>query len=1648
MMSLLNVLAGSRFAYAKRPGIGAALLLLAAIPAFAQTRTLSHRRIVEEVDESRQVRLAANTHRLVHQATSVTSAPGDLAMDSMLLVLRGSPEQEAALTSLLANQQDPTSPDFHNWITPEEFGRRFGPADEDVQTVVRWLQSHGFRVDNVAKGKMSIEFSGVASQVETAFRTSIGRVNTGGGLHWANLTDPAIPAALAPVVVGVSTLHDFHSRPQLAQPGAVPLATLSGGSHALSPGDYAVIYNIKPLYSAGITGAGATVAIVGRSNINLQDVIDFRRVFGLSANPPQIIVNGVDPGDLGGGEELEALLDVSWAGATGPGATVKFVVSKSTPATDGVDLSERYIITNNIAGVMSESFGNCEANYTSAQASLINSMAMQAASQGITYLVSSGDSGSAGCDAPSKASATGPLSVNMLASSPYVMAVGGTQFNENTGTYWSSQNTGSFVSALSYIPENVWNQSCASSACSSPSLYAGSGGVSTYFAKPSWQAGVAGIPSDGMRDLPDVSLTAATHDPYMLCRGGSCSGTSTGFTLVGGTSASAPSMAGIMTLINQKQGRQGQANTVLYKLAAQQQYSQCNGSSTSAQPSSSCVFYDTTAGNNAVPGESGYGTTHPSYVATTAYDLATGLGSINVNNLVNAWAGATTTAYFTLSATSAGAQAGGGGSSTVTVTGVNGFNSSVTLATSNWPTGITGTFGTNPTANSSVAAISVNASVAAGTYSLVVNGTSGTLAATTNIVLTVTTTGNTGNLPYGVSVTPSAGSGTASTAQNLQFAWASPAGQPTLSASTVLIQDSTTAAPASGATSFPNACTFNVYSSGAGVLADDSGSTANSSNIFYGNSWSISASNSHCGINGPASAIPVQSNGGASEQATINLTFNSIWAGRTLAIWLQATNSNYKSGAWQQFGTFTVVAGGSPNFTLSATSASAPAGGSGTSTVTVNPSNGFSSAVTLATSGWPSGITGAFGTNPTTNSSVVTIAVSSGVAAGSYTLTVTGTSGSLSASTTIALTVTAAPSFTLSATPASAQAGGTGTSTVTVNRQSGFSSPVTLTTSGWPSGITGSFGTNPATTSSVVTINVSSGVAAGTYTLIVNGTSGSLSASTTIPLTVTAAPTFTLSATSASAQAGASGTSTVTVNGQNGFNSSVTLAASGWPSGITGSFGTNPTTSSSVVTINVGSSVAAGSYSLTVNGTSGSLSAGTAIALTVTASGSGGTLPYGVSVTPSAGSGPAGAAQNLQFAWASPAGQPGLAWGTILIQDSTAAAPTNGSTAFANACYIIVNATGSGQLADDSGSEANSSNIWFGNSWAISPANAHCGVNGPASQFPVVSSNAASEQVTINMTFNSSWAGRTVAIWLQGTNTNYKAGTWQQFGTFTVGGGAAPTFTLSATSASAQAGASGTSTVTVNGQNGFNSSVTLAASGWPSGITGSFETNPTTSSSVVTINVGAGVAAGSYSLIVNGASGSLSASTTIALTVKGPGSGGTLPYGVSVTPSAGSGPAGAAQNLQFAWASPAGQPGLAWGTILIQDSTAAAPTNGSTAFANACYIIVNATGSGQLADDSGSEANSSNIWFGNSWAISPANAHCGVNGPASQFPVVSSNAASEQVTINMTFNSSWAGRTVAIWLQGTNTNYKAGAWQQFGTFTVTSAGAAATLSSQ
>src|ERR1700733_1924396 len=630
--------------------------------------------IVQPIDESQLTVLHGNTHPMARPQFDLGTAPANLPMQRMLLVLKRSSEQEAALRKLLDDQQDKASPSYHKWLTPAEYGKQFGPTDTDIHTITARLQSHGFEV-GTTKGRTVLEFSGSASQVQEAFHTTIHKYIVNGEQHWANASDPQIPTALTPAVAGVLTLHNFLKKPlvHIAEkhipakfvPKSQPQFSSSTGLHALTPEDYATIYNGGQSALSGIDGTGIIVAVVARSNLFNDgtgpgsDVAEFRSVFGL---PPSasalsrglnVVLNGPDPGDLGGGDELEATLDASWSGALATGALIDFVISATTNTADGVDLSELFIIENDLGNVMTESFGTCEAAVGASNAAGTSALAEQAAAEGITYMVSAGDTGAEGCDNLSETVAQGPVSVSVTASTPFTVAVGGTMFNENgqDATYWNTSNDANLGSAKSYIPEEVWNETCTTQcAQGQPPLAAGGGGASVFFAKPTWQAALTGA-GDGARDIPDVSLTAAGHDPYLLCIEGSCvpdAQSNISFAGVEGTSASGPSFVGIMTLVDEKMSqlappdnspRQGLTNYVLYPLASIQQNAgtACSASATPL-PNSACVFNAVTVGNNSVPGEPAY--PNGQYSAGVGYDLASGLGSVNVANLVNAWSSA------------------------------------------------------------------------------------------------------------------------------------------------------------------------------------------------------------------------------------------------------------------------------------------------------------------------------------------------------------------------------------------------------------------------------------------------------------------------------------------------------------------------------------------------------------------------------------------------------------------------------------------------------------------------------------------------------------------------------------------------------------------------------------------------------------------------------------------------------------------------------------------------------------------------------------------------------------------------------------------------------------------------------------------------
>jgi Pro-kumamolisin, activation domain/Bacterial Ig-like domain (group 3) len=677
-------------------------------------------RIVQPVDEANRTVLTGNTYYLARAQYDKGAAPASLPMERMLLLLRRGPDQESALEQLLQQQQNAGSPNYHNWLTPQQFGAQFGPSAQDIQTVVSWLQSHGFAVNRVSNGATVIEFSGSAGQVQSAFHTAIHRYSVGGAEQWANASNPSIPTALAPVVVGIDTLHNFPRKAMHVVSGVYsknrsngqiklvrstkPLFTLNCGNpptpcFGLGPFDFATIYNVLPLWNAtpANDGTGQTIAVIGETDVVNSDIESFQKLFGLPVKDPVFIVDGPDPG-ISPGDETESDLDLEWAGSIAKGATIKFVVSATTNTTLGVDLAAQFAVDQNIAPIISESYGLCEAVLGTAGNQFFNSLWQQAAAQGITAVLAAGDSGSAGCDghdnAPPAPAEFG-LQVSGFASTPYNVAVGGTDFNDiaSPSTFWKpTSDPVTQESAVGYIPEVPWDDTCTSSAlsffgfpgtaianCNNLELLqdvvdtvGGGGGKSSCtvgdgqditscsggYAKPSWQTGL-GVPADQKRDIPDVSLFAAdgffTSTFYIICEadqtdGVSCDAQNGEFLGVGGTSASAPSFAGIMAMVDQKTAsRQGNANYVLYKLAAQTG-ANCT-SATAGSTSSTCAFYDITTGTNAMPCD-GTPADDPvncgppginnigiltGYTATRGYDLVNGLGSVNVANLVKNW---------------------------------------------------------------------------------------------------------------------------------------------------------------------------------------------------------------------------------------------------------------------------------------------------------------------------------------------------------------------------------------------------------------------------------------------------------------------------------------------------------------------------------------------------------------------------------------------------------------------------------------------------------------------------------------------------------------------------------------------------------------------------------------------------------------------------------------------------------------------------------------------------------------------------------------------------------------------------------------------------------------------------------------------------
>jgi len=705
------------------------LLVCATATGYAQAgQVTTSNRITRPVDDAARVVLRGNVHPLAQARFDRGEASASVSTGRIMLVLKRSSEQQTTLKQYLDDLQNPGSPNYHKWLTPEQYGKQYGISDTDLATVTSWLQSQGFAIDKVSAARNVIEFSGSAGQIQRAFHTSIHSYVVRGEQHYANASDPQIPAALAPVVAGIASLNDFHPRSHATRSlrgrydteskTIKPDLTLFDRSNKpllyVDPADAATIYNTPntalnaAYHGTTYDGTGITIGIAGDSEIALQDVANYRATFlnDTSINHlPNVIVDGNDPGI--NGDAIEALLDNEVAGGIAPGAMINFYTANNVDFQSGLFLAIYRALDDNAISILNVSFGACEAAQGASGNLQILEAWEQAAAQGISVTVSTGDNGSAACDDPnSEMTAINGLAVNGLASTPYNIAVGGTDF-DILGTQFNSYVTNSssgnapyYGTALKYIPENPWNDSTATDFATAANvttsgntpyidsngnnnIAAASGGISsqavcngaidqsgncsialTGYSKPSFQKSLT--PNDGVRDLPDVSLLAADGQygaTWAVCADNLANGdptqnytdcqttngqltANTTFTGIGGTSASSAAFAGILALVAQAQGgaRLGQANHALYNLAKNHP----------------AVFHDMTAGNNSVYCKSGSpncaannflnaasSLSPGGYDAKSGYDLATGLGSVDVSALVSNWSNAKLTSTST-----------------------------------------------------------------------------------------------------------------------------------------------------------------------------------------------------------------------------------------------------------------------------------------------------------------------------------------------------------------------------------------------------------------------------------------------------------------------------------------------------------------------------------------------------------------------------------------------------------------------------------------------------------------------------------------------------------------------------------------------------------------------------------------------------------------------------------------------------------------------------------------------------------------------------------------------------------------------------------------------------------------------------------------
>ena len=773
-------------------------LCAAATVCFAQAGPRN--RIQREIDGSQMTRLRGNVHPLIQSGMDQGRLSRATRIRGASLIFAPSATQKAALQTLIAQQQDPSSPKFHRWITPEQYADSFGMSVDDLNKVTAWLKSQGFTVDSVSRSRTKVSFSGSVSRIESVFQTEFHQYMVNGEKHFANATELSVPSALAGAVLGFHNLDSFRMKPRNVRPS---FTSGTSGNTFLAPADVATIYNINPLYSAGFDGTGQRIVVVGQTEIDVSDMAAFRSASGLAAKAPLVLLlPGSGTSVVSASDVPEADLDIEWAGGIAKNAAIIYLYAGNAMNFSVIDAFE-YAIDNDLAPVISISYGACETLNGPSFITFLQTVMQQATAQGQAVSSAVGDVGATDCEAPTATLATHGLVVDIPGAIPEVTGIGGTRFtgdDNHNPTFWNPSNDPSTGgSAISYIPETTWNDGQGS---------ATGGGVSSVIAKPSFQTALT--PADGHRDVPDIALSASPdHDPYLFCTLGRCvngfRASDNGLQAVGGTSVGAPVFAGMLTLINQateNAAGQGGAivNQALYTLATStpnafhdittgNNKQTCQGGSTGCTSANShsivaanrsslpayagfillpvCAVFisvgrrrwmtilamflvvaifsvqiacgggsSTNNNNNPPPPPANLSI---GWSAGPGYDLVTGLGSVNASLLANAWPGFTTSPSFDFnSASTITTTTTTPGTETLTVTrSSSSFSGTVEFSCVAIP--INATCSLNPTSRT------LNSGSMTGTTTLTVN------ASTAGTYL-VAVTGTSGNVSHSVNV--------------------------------------------------------------------------------------------------------------------------------------------------------------------------------------------------------------------------------------------------------------------------------------------------------------------------------------------------------------------------------------------------------------------------------------------------------------------------------------------------------------------------------------------------------------------------------------------------------------------------------------------------------------------------------------------------------------------------------------------------------------------------------------------------------------------------------------------------------------------------------------------------------------------------------